>query len=125
MWPEHCVENTLGAEFHPDLMVKETDIIISKGMNPRVEQYSGFGSVSLPTELEKTLKELNIATVYVVGLAYDYCVGNTAKDAAKLGFKTFVVVDLTQHVGAETHSTMDCELSSCGVVCTKSADVKE
>lgn len=82
MWPKHCVQGTKGAEFHPDLTVLSTDTIVNKGTLERVDSYSGFGSHPEVTELEKILRENHIQTVYCVGLAYDYCVGSTALDAA-------------------------------------------
>ena len=64
----------------------------------RVDSYSGFGSHPEVTELLDILHERNIQEVYVVGLAYDYCVGSTALDSAKHGFKTYVITDATKSV---------------------------
>jgi nicotinamidase/pyrazinamidase len=98
MWPTHCVENTPGADFHPDLVRKPTDISILKGTDRNVDAYSGFNNPELVTDL----KAKGVTQVYVVGLAWDYCVGSTAKDASESGFETFFMTDATRPVAAET-----------------------
>lgn len=85
MWPTHCVAGTKGAEFHPKLVVDPKDRIIRKGQNVDWDSYSGFGMEDDETSLGKDLSESKIEKVFVVGLAFDYCVGNTALDAAKKG----------------------------------------
>ena len=80
--------------------------MIDKGTLERVDSYSGFGSYPEKTNLQEELTKLKVKTVYCVGLAYDYCVGSTAEDATKLGFKTFVVRDATKSVSKETESLM-------------------
>ena len=72
----------------------------------RVDSYSGFGSHPEKTSLHEELSKRNIKTVYCVGLAYDYCVGSTAEDAAKLGYKTFVIRDATRSVSKDSESLM-------------------
>lgn len=106
MWPDHCVQGTFGAEFHKDLIVQENDTIIRKGTNEYIESYSAFGTYPEDTGLNKILEKNDINTVYVVGLAYDYCVGHTALDALKNGYKTYVITDLTRSVAAETEIEM-------------------
>ena len=98
MWPTHCVQESKGAEFHPDLVRAESDILVSKGLLERVDSYSGFGSPPEKTDLSEKLKEKGVTTIYCVGLAYDYCVGSTAEDSAKEGFKTYIVMDATRSV---------------------------
>lgn len=102
-WPVHCVQNTKGAEFHPDL--KYTDIIISKGFLKDEDAYSGFdGFLTLRDEtisresMQEFLKRIFITEVYICGLATDYCVKATALDAIKHGFKTTVVLDACRAV---------------------------
>jgi len=95
MWPRHCVQWTDGAMFHKDLHFEPSDLIIQKGTKKEVDSYSGFGAEDKSkdkTELESILRLKEIQRVVVVGLAYDYCVAYTAKDAAALGFETIVVV---------------------------------
>lgn len=100
IWPVHCVENTFGANFHPNLNVEKINKIIRKGSNPNIDSYSGFfdnDKVS-STGLDNYLKENNITKVIIVGLALDYCVKATAIDSFNLGFNTEVLTYLTRAV---------------------------
>lgn len=97
-WPPHCIANSKGAEFHKDLNVVEGGKIISKAENNAVDSYSGFQE----TNLDVRLKELNVNTVYVVGLATDYCVKNTVLDSLKLGYKTVVIKEGIKAVNVNT-----------------------
>ena len=78
-----------GADFHPDLLVRPDGIIVNKGTDPAVEAYSGFQD----TGLAEKLQARQVDTVYITGLATDYCVKATALDAVKAGFRTFVVAN--------------------------------
>jgi nicotinamidase/pyrazinamidase len=93
LWPDHCVQGTRGAEFHPGLDLPQAQAIIRKGYRPEIDSYSGFMEAdrSTTTGLGGYLKERGIARVVVVGLATDFCVGWTAQDAAATGLETFVV----------------------------------
>ncbi len=89
-WPDHCIENTYGSELHKDL--KPIKNKIYKGNNPKYDSYSGFFDANgEPTQLDTLLKKNNIDTLYVVGLATDYCVKFTVLDALKLGYKVHLV----------------------------------
>ncbi len=87
-WPEHCVKNTNGAEFHPKLIVPQNAPIISKAQNPRKDSYSGFDEA----DLMNILKEKNIRRLFIVGIATDYCVKFTAIDALKNKFEVFIIL---------------------------------
>ena len=93
-WPPHCVQNTKGAEFDPDLIIAKGAKIISKATNPNKESYSDFGG----TKLASILRKLGVKTVLVGGLATDYCVRYTVLDALKAGFKTYVLTDACRAV---------------------------
>ena len=96
-WPDHCIQGTKGAELHPDL--NTVDTVVYKGADPEVDSYSGFFSASgKPTLLEDLLKKQNIDTLYIVGLATDYCVKFTVLDALSLGYKVIVIKDGCQGV---------------------------
>ncbi len=100
LWPDHCVQGTEGADFHPDLDLRFVDLIVHKGTSARLDSYSAFfenDRVS-PTGLGFYLSGLGCSAVYVTGLATDYCVSSTAADALKLGFTTTVVVDAARGV---------------------------
>jgi nicotinamidase/pyrazinamidase len=92
-WPVHCVQNTRGAEFHPDLVDDERIETISKGMGDE-DSYSAFDG----TDLAAQLRKLGVAEVWVGGLATDYCVKNTVLDALKNGFKAKVLEDAMRAV---------------------------
>jgi nicotinamidase/pyrazinamidase len=96
-WPPHCVQNSKGAEFHPDLKLPSDTSIVSKAMDPLKESYSGFDS----TELANILKTKGVVRVFVGGLATDYCVKNTVLDARKLGFETVLLLDAVRGINVE------------------------
>ena len=98
MWPDHCVQESNGAKFHELCQPASSDIVVSKGMDIRVDSYSGFGSAPEVTTLLTDLRAKNVTKLYCVGLAYDYCVGSTAIDGAKNGFTTYLVSDATKSV---------------------------
>jgi nicotinamidase/pyrazinamidase len=89
LWPPHCVQNTKGAEFNPDLKLPGGSIVISKATLPTKEAYSVFDGTTFAEEL----KRAGIQRLFVGGLATDYCVVNTVLDARKLGFATVVLID--------------------------------
>jgi len=95
LWPEHCVQGTAGAEFHPELKLPHAQLIIRKGCNPDIDSYSAFLEADrrTTTGLAGYLKERGIDTVYMVGLALDFCVMFSALDARAAGFNAFVVLD--------------------------------
>jgi nicotinamidase/pyrazinamidase len=100
LWPDHCVQGTSGAEFHSQLQMNRVETIFRKGMDPEIDSYSGFydNGHKKTTGLAGYLKERNVETVYVCGLAADYCVFYTAQDALKEGFKTVVIEDATRAI---------------------------
>ncbi|GAU84933.1 bifunctional nicotinamidase/pyrazinamidase [Bosea sp. BIWAKO-01] len=93
LWPEHCVQGTRGAEFHPGLDLPHAQAIIRKGYRSGVDSYSGFFEADrmTPTGLGGYLKERGISRIAIVGLATDFCVNWTAQDAVRSGLETFVV----------------------------------
>ncbi|MCB5199103.1 bifunctional nicotinamidase/pyrazinamidase [Loktanella sp. TSTF-M6] len=99
LWPDHCVQGTAGAAFHPDLRT-DGDLIIRKGYNPAIDSYSAFfeNDQTTPTGLEGYLKSRGITRLTMVGLALDFCVNYSAVDAARLGFDVTVREDLTRAI---------------------------
>ena len=95
LWPDHCVQDTLGAEFHPDLSRVAIDKIFQKGVDPEIDSYSTFfdNAHRRSTGLGDYLREQSIDEVYLLGLATDYCVKFSALDAVTEGFRTVVVED--------------------------------
>ena len=102
-WPAHCVQETVGAAFHPDLDTSGLDGVFRKGTDPAVDSYSGFfdNGRRHATGLGDFLKSQGITQVFVCGLATDYCVKWTALDALSLGFQTFVVASACRGVNLQ------------------------
>eukprot|EP00919_Chromeraceae_sp_WS-2016_P054188 GHVR01128659.1.p1 GENE.GHVR01128659.1~~GHVR01128659.1.p1 ORF type:complete len:228 (+),score=60.14 GHVR01128659.1:63-686(+) len=123
MWPVHCVEGTGGANIHASLDRSPNDIVVKKGKDVNVDSYSGFGTPPEDTGLKAMLKSLCVSTVYVCGLALDYCVGSTAMDASHIGLKTYVVEDAARGVGESSVGEMMVKFKEGGVVCVNSSDV--
>lgn len=100
LWPDHCVQGSAGARFHSELSTEKIDQVIRKGDDYRIDSYSGFfdnGHLKA-TGLEDYLRSNDVDSVFVCGLATDYCVKYTALDAVELGFNTSVVTDACRGV---------------------------
>ena len=95
LWPDHCVQGTKDAELHKDLSLPSAQLIIRKGYHPKVDSYSAFmeADAKTATGLSGYLKQRGIKTVFVTGLATDFCVAWTAMDARAAGFEVYVVED--------------------------------
>ena len=100
LWPVHCVQGTLDAELHPDLDLPTAQLIIRKGFHEQIDSYSAFREADRKTTtgLAAYLKAREIDTVYIVGIATDFCVAWTAIDACELGFSTYVIEDATKAI---------------------------
>ncbi len=96
-WPPHCVQETDGAKFSPDLKLPKNTTVISKATNPEHEAYSVFEGTSFAHEL----KMCEVKRLFIGGLATDYCVVSTALDACKLGYETVVLMDATLGINAD------------------------
>ena len=100
LWPDHCVQGTDDAALHKDLKLPSAQLIVRKGYHPNVDSYSAFMEADgkTPTGLGGYLKQRGIKTVFVTGLATDFCVAWTAIDARKMGFEAFVIEDATRAI---------------------------
>jgi nicotinamidase/pyrazinamidase len=100
LWPDHCVQGTSGAEFHPDLETKPIEAIFRKGTNPNIDSYSGFydNLHKKNTGLAGYLREKKAKDLYFVGLATDYCVYYSIIDALKEGFNVYLIEDATRAI---------------------------
>ena len=102
LWPDHCVQGTAGADFHPDLEITRAELILRKGFRPAIDSYSAFleNDKQTSTGLAGYLHERNFQRIFLVGLAYDYCVRFSAIDAVQAGFEAIVIVDACRPIGA-------------------------
>lgn len=103
LWPSHCVQGTHDADFHSELDIPNAQLVIRKGFHTEIDSYSAFMEADQQTStgLAGYLKERGIDTVYIVGIATDFCVAWTAIDAARLGFKAYVIADATKAIDLE------------------------
>lgn len=118
LWPDHCVQGTEGAAFHPDLHVDGADLIIRKGFRSAVDSYSAFfeNDRSTPTGLAGYLRDRGFDSVVLVGLATDFCVAYSALDARRLGFTTTLVTDACRAI--DLNGSLDAamnEMAAAGV----------
>ncbi len=100
LWPDHCVQGSPGAAFHPDLQIDRAELIIRKGFRPAIDSYSAFfeNDHQTPTGLEGYLRTRGLMRLHMVGLATDFCVKFSAVDAAKLGFEVTVELELCRGI---------------------------
>lgn len=113
-WPRHCVADTAGAEFHPELDPTAVEVVFHKGHHTAA--YSGFEGVDdAGTPLADWLRQRGVDAVDIVGIATDYCVLATAKDAADAGFTTRVLLDYTAGVAPDSTATAVDEMRAAGV----------
>ena len=120
-WPPHCVQGTPGAQYHPDLQLPDGVEVISKAAHPDTDAYSGFEG----TDLHERLQRQDIRRVVVGGLATDYCVLNTVRDALRLGYEVFVVSDAIRAVNVNPTDGQDAiaEMTDRGAHFVESVDV--
>ncbi|MCX8089382.1 MAG: bifunctional nicotinamidase/pyrazinamidase [Verrucomicrobiae bacterium] len=117
LWPDHCVWNSPGAALADALDTGRAAAIFRKGMDRRVDSYSGFfdNGRRRKTGLAEWLRGLGVTEVHVAGLAADYCVAYTARDAAELGFRVAILEDATRPISAAGFAQIAAELRQRGV----------
>jgi nicotinamidase/pyrazinamidase len=122
LWPDHCIQNTSGAEFHPDLdsglVLARTELILRKGFRRGIDSYSAFveNDKRTSTGLAGYLRERGFERLFLAGLAYDFCVRYSAVDAVAAGFEAFVVTDACKPVNLPgSVSATDEEFADRGV----------
>tara|TARA_B100001248_G_scaffold258260_1_gene242116 strand:+ start:7687 stop:8283 length:597 start_codon:yes stop_codon:yes gene_type:complete len=118
LWPDHCLQGSKGADFHPELNIKQANAIIRKGSNPLIDSYSAFfeNDRKTPTGLDGYFKSLEIEKINLVGLATDFCVNYSAQDAANLGYKVSVLDKMCRAVDLNgSLAAAKSEMQNCGV----------
>lgn len=120
LWPAHCVQGSAGADFHPALVRGARDVVVRKGTVRAVDSYSGFGDAAghalERTALEDSLRAAGVGAVWLGGLALDYCVAYTARDAARLGFAVTVVTPASAGIDAATVAAERASLAAAAGV---------
>ena len=120
LWPDHCVQGSWGAGFHPALDIPHAALVLRKGMAHAIDSYSAFyeNDRTTPTGLTGYLRARGLSRVFLAGLAFDFCVRYSAEDAQREGFAVFVVEDACRGIDmdgsvAATHAN----LAALGVAC--------
>ncbi len=126
LWPDHCVQDTTGADFHPDLDVPHAELILRKGYRKEMDCYSIFfeNDRRTPSGLGGYLRERGLTRLFLAGLALDFCVRYSAEDASRLGFEAIIVEDACRAIDsrgslAETNRV----LQSLAIACVDSARI--
>lgn len=127
LWPDHCIQESKGAEFHPLLDTSRITKIFFKGIDKSVDSYSAFfdNAHLRNTGLADYLLQNNIEDIYILGLATDYCVRFTCLDASRMGFKTYLIEDACRGVelnSGDIERALD-EMHDEGVVILKAKDI--
>lgn len=135
LWPDHCVQQTRGAEIIDEIDQSKFDLIVHKGMDERVEMYSAFtdsfgnltaGTGGVSHDLAQVLHEKGVTHVYTVGLAGDYCVKDTAVGAAQAGFTSYLIEEAQRCVDSSSWSDIKTSLSvvHVGVISMEGDEVR-
>ena len=125
LWPEHVLQHTEGAAFHPALHIPHAELILRKGFRRHIDSYSAFleNDHTTPTGLAGYLRERNLTRLFLCGLAYDFCVRYSALDGLALGFETIVLEDATRPVNlAASVNETNAALAAAGIPSIQSAD---
>lgn len=126
LWPDHCVQASEGARFHPGLETGRAELIVRKGYNPEVDSYSAFldNDHRTPTGLAGALRERGLKRLFFCGLAYDYCVLYSAVDAVALGFEAYVIEDACRAINLDgSCDVANREMAKTGIVRVMSGEL--
>ncbi len=125
LWPDHCVQGSTGAEFHPSLHLPQAELILRKGFRSQIDSYSAFfeNDRETPTGLAGYLDERGLNRVFFAGLAYDYCVGYSALDARRLGLTAVVLRDACRAIDLNgSVAKIESEFDLAGVMVINSGE---
>lgn len=125
LWPDHCVQETFGAAFSSKLDTKKIEAIFRKGMDENIDSYSGFfdNGKMKATGMGAYLKGRGVTSIYVAGLAGDFCVNFTAVDGLELGFESTIIEDATRAIDAENFKKVMIEFKIKGGKMMNSLDI--
>jgi nicotinamidase/pyrazinamidase len=125
LWPDHCVQQTPGAEFHERLQIPHAGLVLRKGTDRLIDSYSAFyeNDRKTPTGLVGYLRERGVTRVFLAGLAFDFCVRYSAEDASREGFAACMVEDACR--GIDLNGSVDAtreSLAALGIPCIAARD---
>lgn len=126
LWPDHCVQNTAGAAFHPELRIPHAELILRKGVRRDIDSYSAFleNDHRTPTGLAGYLRERGLARLFLCGLTYDFCVRFSAVDGTALDFECLVIEDACRPVNLPgSVRATDQAFEEAGIQRIKAADL--
>ena len=125
LWPDHCVQGSAGSALHPGLNLDRVEAIFRKGTDPELDSYSAFfdNGHRRATGLSAYLRARGVTEVFVAGLAADYCVYFSAKDARSEGFAVAVIEDATRGIAPESMAAAKADLLVQGVRFVSSKEV--
>lgn len=126
LWPNHCVQNSLGAEFHPKLHQERIEAIFKKGMNPEIDSYSGFydNDHRKTTGLAGYLKEKGATDLFFCGLAADICVYFTMVDALREGFNAILIEDASKPLDVDDFEELKQKMREQGAIIISSKELR-
>jgi nicotinamidase/pyrazinamidase len=128
LWPSHCVQGTIGADFSHGWDTTCIDKVVYKGTDPFIDSYSAFfdNGHRKSTELELFLKEKGIKKLFFAGLATDYCVKYSVLDALRLGFKSYVIMESCRGINLHPHDIENSlvEMNQAGAILISFSDLK-
>jgi nicotinamidase/pyrazinamidase len=128
LWPDHCIQGTRGAAFHPALNLTRAELILRKGFRPHIDSYSAFfeNDRATSTGLGGYLRERGLTRVFLCGLAYDYCVGYSALDACRLGFEAVVIRDACRAIDLnDSVARIEADFAGNGVAVITAAELEQ
>ena len=126
LWPDHCVQDTPGAEFREDLQIPHASLVIRKGFRRAIDSYSAFyeNDRATPTGLAGYLRERGLRRVFLAGLAFDFCVRYSAEDAHREGFEAIVIEDACRGIDVDgSVAATRRRLAELDVRCVREADI--
>ncbi len=125
LWPDHCVQDTPGAQFHRALQAPHAALVLRKGFRPAIDSYSAFyeNDRKTPTGLAGYLRERGLTRIFLVGLAFDFCVRYSAEDARREGFAASVVEDACRAIDLDgSAAATRASLAALGVPCVNARE---
>ena len=126
LWPDHCVQETPGAEFHKSLHVPHAALVLRKGKDRAIDSYSAFyeNDRKTPTGLAGYLRQRGLSRIYLAGLAFDFCVRYSAEDARRDGFDVFVIEDACRGIDVDNSvAATRLSLAKLDVACIAAREI--